>query len=119
MNTQPCLEPEPQDALSRRLTRALEMPARFSIPAGFATRTAAAAAQLPAPAAATPRAAWTTLAFRAAFVMLALAMVVFAAWARTAPNSQQFLLLGTEIGLALEFVALTTWLSLRPPSAFR
>jgi hypothetical protein len=117
MTNQPHLDPEPQDALSRRLTRALQAPRPFTIPANFAARTAAAAAELPASAAATPRTPYTTLAIRAAFAVLAFAMLALSAWARTAPNPQQLLLLGTEIAFALEFVALTTWLSLRPPSA--
>jgi hypothetical protein len=116
MSKRPHLDPEPQDALSRRLTRALETPRQFTIPANFAARTASIAAQLPAPAAAVPRAPFTAFAIRSAFAVLALAMMALAAWARTAPNTQQLLLLGTEIALALEFVALTTWLSLRPSS---
>jgi hypothetical protein len=116
MSNQPHLDPEPQDALSRRLTRSLETPRPFSIPMDFAARTAAAAAKLPAPVAGARRGHHTSLVIRAAFAVLAIAMVGLAAWARTAPNPQQVLLLGTEIALALEFVALTTWLSLRPPS---
>jgi hypothetical protein len=116
MSTQPHLDPEPQDAMSCQLTRALETPRSFIIPANFAMRTAAAAAQLPAPVAATPRTPFPTLAIRAAFAVLAFAMLAIAAWARTAPNPEQLVLLGTEIALALEFVALTTWISLRPPS---
>jgi hypothetical protein len=118
MSTQPHLDSEPQDSLSRKLTRALETPAPFTIPAGFAARTAAAAAQMPAPAAARQRTPFTTLAIRGAFVLLAMAMAAFVAWAPTAPNSQQLVLLGTEIAFAVEFVALATWLSLRPPSTY-
>jgi hypothetical protein len=110
------LDPEPQDAMSRKLTHALEAAPTFTIPAGFAARMAAAAAELPVPAAAGPRAGYTRPAIHAAFTLLTLALVGLAAWARTAPNSQQTVLLGVEIALALEFVALTTWLSLRPPS---
>ncbi len=115
MSTQPHLEPEPQDALSRQLTKALETPRAFAIPASFAARTAAAAAQLPAPGAAAPRTSFAPLAIRAGFLTLAIAMLALAAWARTMPNTQQLFVLGTESALALEFVALTTWLSLRPP----
>lgn len=115
MSTQPHLNPEPQDAFSRRLTRALETPRGFTIPPDFAARVAAAAVELPTPAAARPRPPFTLVAIRVAFAILGLAMVALAARTRTAPNQQQLLLLGTEIALTLEFVVLATWLSLRPP----
>jgi hypothetical protein len=107
-------DPEPQDALNRRLTRALETPPSFTIPGNFAARTAATAATLPAQVGGVRLVPYTSLAIRSAFASLAVAMVALAAWARTAPHAGQILLLGTEIALALEFVALTTWLSLRP-----
>jgi hypothetical protein len=116
MSTQPHLDPEPQDALSRRLTRALETPPAFTISANFAARTAAAAADLPTPVAAKPRMSPAYRAMQSAFAVLALAMLALAARTRTAPSTQQLLLLGTEIAFALEFVGLTTWCSLRPPS---
>ncbi len=105
-----------QDSLSRKLTRALETPRLFTIPDNFAARTAAAAAALPAPASGKPRTSFTDRAIRGAFAVLALAMLFLAAWTRTAPNAQQLVFLSTEIALALEFVGLTTWLSLRPRS---
>jgi hypothetical protein len=117
MSTQSQLDHEPQDALSRRLTQALEAPRAFTLPANFAARTAAAAAQLPTPVGTPTRVPFAIVAIRIAFVVLGLAMVALAAWSRNAPDAHQLVVLGTEIGLALEFVALTTWLSLRPPQA--
>jgi hypothetical protein len=101
-------EVEPHDELSRRLTRALEAVPAFTVPAGFAARTAAAAARL-APAPAPARCA--ALVARFAFAILTLAMLLLIPQARDRANYT----LALETLLSLEFVGLTMWFSLRPP----
>jgi hypothetical protein len=101
-------QPEPNDELGRRLTRALEAAPAVLIPEGFAARTAAAAAtHLTDIPALTSR--FGALATQFAFAVLIVAMLVFAPWASTRSIVPVLL----EILLALEFVALSTWLSLR------
>jgi len=97
---------EPNDELSRRLTRALEATPPFHIPEGFAARIAAAAGRLPAPR--TTR--FSTLATQISFALLAFSMLLCAPWAHTHAPTPVVI----ETLFALEFVALITWLSVRP-----
>jgi hypothetical protein len=102
---------EPDDDLSRRLTRALAGTPSFSIPEGFAARTAAAAGAL-----ATPRAAslsFAAMATRYSLAALVAALFLLAFWTQAHAHSNPLLPLLIEILFALEFVALTTWFSLR------
>jgi hypothetical protein len=102
------LQPEPHDELSRRLTHALETPCGVQIPPGFAARTAALARQ--AAPSVRERARFSSLAIQLSFAVLIVAMLGLNLLARR-PSEVAIV---TEIALALEFVALTTWLSLRP-----
>jgi hypothetical protein len=106
----PC-EVEQHDGLSERLTAALEAAPEVRIPDGFAVRTAALARQLyPAAANARPlRPRFSLLAARLVLAILAVAMLVCAGAAQK-PSVPLF---ASEALLALEFVALITWLSLR------
>ncbi len=100
---------EPQDALSRRLTRALEAAPPVRIPQDFAARIAAQA-RVQAPAAIRPSTRFGEIASYTALALLLTAMLLFAPWARTG----RIVPVANELLLALEFVALMTWTSLRP-----
>jgi hypothetical protein len=106
---------EPEDELSRRLTRALAAPPAFTIPDGFAARIAANASALPAPRAAGP--SFASLATRYSLAALLAAMFVLAFWTQAHARTNPLEPLLIETLFAVEFVALTTWFSLRPPSS--
>ncbi len=99
---------EPQDELARRLTLALETAPAVVVPQDFAARMAMLAKALPVE---TPALAlrFSKLGIQAAFAILLLAMLVFL----PAADSRANVPLTLEIVLALEFVGLTTWLTLR------
>jgi hypothetical protein len=107
--------PEQLDDLDHRLTRALETAPVFTLPEGFAARTASAASRLPTPSA-VPQLSrrFSTLTIQFAFAALILAMLIFAPWIASQPRAHSLLLLLTEIAFAIELVALTTWQTLRP-----
>ena len=103
---------EPHDDFACRLTRALETPPPFAIPADFAARVALAAGALPQPSAALVSSTrFATLATRLAFAALVLAMLVLSPWA--ASRTHSIFPAVFESTLAVEFVLLTIWLSLR------
>ena len=108
------LDLEPHDAFARRLTRALEDAPRVAIPADFAARVATLAAA-ETPLALPPQSSlrFGRMVSNAAFALLLLAMFLCAPWARTG----RLVPLANELLLALEFVALMTWTSLRSGTA--
>ena len=101
----------PQDRLEARLTRVLEAPPPFTIPIGFAAHTASLAkAQLSVYSPSAPAWSFSRLSIRLALAVLLVAMLLLP-W--VAGQSSPFSI-GSEVLLALELAALTTWLSLRP-----
>jgi hypothetical protein len=106
---------EPDDELSRRLTRALSAAPAFNLPEGFVTHTAAAARALPAARAVAPNFAARTTRYSLAALLLAIFALAFWTQAHAQSNPLQPLLI--EILFATEFVALTTWFSLRKDDA--
>jgi len=106
---------EPHDDLARRLTRALASPPTITIPRDFAARTAALAALEPLPAPHRTRTPFSTRAIQCAFAALTVAML---ALTPTIPHEHTLYPLALQMLLATEFVALTTWLSLRRQDAF-
>ena len=106
------------DLLDLRLTRALEASPRFTIPAGFASRTAALAQDAASTASSYPVftsiSRFSRLSIRIAFAVLVIAMLVLPI---LAGNSTSFSA-NSEVVLALELVGLTTWLSLRRNELF-
>jgi hypothetical protein len=108
------LQPEPNDELSRLLTRALETPRRFTIPEGFAARAAAAAARLPVAMATPAPTRFGILAIKVAIAALVLTLLVIAPHIH--PNNLLPLL--AELLFALELVVLVTWFTLRSQVSF-
>jgi hypothetical protein len=102
------LQPEPNDELSRLLTRALETPRRFTISEGFAARTAAAAARLPVATAVSNPTRFGVLAIKVAIAALVLTLLVIAPHV----HPKTLLPLLVELLFALELVVLVTWFTL-------
>jgi hypothetical protein len=104
---------EPNDNLGLRLTRTLTTPPAVSIPRDFAARTAALAFALPQSTAFPKRASFSSRAIQCVFAALTLAMLALIPYI---PNERTLYPLALQLLLATEFVALTTWLSLRRPN---
>jgi len=104
---------ESQDDLARRLTHALASPPAVTIPHDFAARTAAIAAAMPLPTAYDTRTNFSTRAIQCAFAALTLAILALIPYI---PHERTLYPLALQLLLATEFVALTTWLSLRHPN---
>ena len=102
---------EPEDPLSRQLTHALEAAPNFTIPADFAARIAARvqSAGLPSPER-TVVSRFGTLTARYTFAALIFAILLVAPLAR----AEAVIPMTVEMLLVFEFVAVATWLSLRP-----
>ena len=105
---------EPQDDLAKRLTETLSNLAPFDVPAGFASRVVAAANRLPAvnTRRQQARVRYAAPLIRVALGLLILAMFLLASWAASAAGSLYPAV--AEGLLAMEFVLLVLWFSLRP-----
>jgi hypothetical protein len=100
--------------LDARVVKALETPPVVAIPAGFAARvTQVGRAQNPVRTAESAEPRFGNWAARGALAVLIVAMLLFAPWA----VGKSMVATTVEYALALEFVGLAIWMSLRPGSA--